>query len=270
MGVTMPDTTLEQYPPLAGKSALVTGAATGIGLSTARLLARHGARVACTDVETRDLTAAAAQINSEGGQALALTLDVASEAEWIAAIDSVRDKWARLDILVNNAGVVAVGSVAETSREEWRRVMAVNLDGVFLGTKHALRAMRGNGGSIVNVASVSGARAYAHSGAYCASKAGVRHFTKVAALEGGEYGVRVNAVVPGGVRTPIWEKSELWQQMLREQGSADAAFEALAADTPLKRFATPEEVAQAILFLVSDAAAFITGAELVVDGGLSS
>jgi len=151
---------------------------------------------------------------------------------------------------------------------DWQRVLAINLDGVFLGTKHAVRALRrAGGGSIVLVSSASGIKASAGASAYAASKAAVRQFARTVALECGAEGIRINTVLPGGVRTPMWRSMGFWQDLLREHGTEEKVWAALGAGTPLKRFAEPEEIAQAILYLASDAAKFVTGAELVIDGG---
>jgi len=173
---------------------------------------------------------------------------------------------------VNNAGVSLVRNVDEMSLVEWRRVLAVNLDGVFLGTKHAVAVMRRlrRGGSIVNVSSASGLVGSPGASAYCASKGGVRLFTKAAALECAADGIRINSIHPGAVRTPIWEKSEWWPGFVGQAGGAESAFAQLASATPLGRLAEPEEVAQAIFFLASDASRFITGSELVIDGGFTA
>lgn len=255
---------------VAGKVALVTGGASGIGKSAALLLAKEGARVAVADLDAAGAERAAREIDAAGGRALALTLDVTAEASWEKAMTAVLEAFGRLDVAVNNAGISAASPVAETTLAEWRRVLTVNLDGVFLGTKHAIVAMRrGSGGSIVNVSSASGVKASAGAGAYCAGKAAVIQLTRVAALECAGRGdnIRVNSVLPAGVRTPLWEQMDFWKQLVAEQGSAEAAWKALAQTTPLKRFAAPEEIAQGILFLASDESSYMTGAELMLDGG---
>ncbi len=155
---------------------------------------------------------------------------------------------------------------------EWQRVMAVNLDGVFLGTKHGVRAMRkGTGGSIINVASASGLKASAGASAYCASKAAVRMFSKAVALECAQNDdrIRVNTVFPSGVISPMWESMEFWQEIKAKAGSEEAAWQVMSQAIPLKRFARPEEIAQAILYLSTDEAGFVTGADFVIDGGFT-
>jgi len=232
------------------------------------LFARKGARAMVADVNEEGCRSVAEEITREGGHALAQKLDVTREADWEAAVARVNEAWGPLNVFVASAGISAAKPVIEMELAEWQRVMAVNLDGVFLGTKHAVAAMRrGGGGSIVLVSSASGINPGAGASAYAASKAAVRQFARAAALEYGAEGIRVNTVLPGGVKTPMWRAMEFWQDLLRQYGSEEKVWEALAANTPLKRFAEPEEVAQAILYLASDAAKFVTGAEIVIDGG---
>jgi NAD(P)-dependent dehydrogenase (short-subunit alcohol dehydrogenase family) len=207
------------------------------------------------DIDGNGVQNTASEIVSSGGTAVAYSFDVTSDEDWPRVIDDLLEKWGRLDILVNNAGVSFAKPLVEMSLAEWRKVFAVNLDGVFLGTKHGTNAMRkGGGGSIINVASASGIKAGAGASAYCASKAAVRMFSKVAALECAQNGdnIRVNTVSPGGVMTPIWESMDFWQEMKTQTGSAAASWQAVSQDVPLKRFATPEEIAAAILYLASD------------------
>jgi len=252
-------------PRFAGQVALVTGAASGIGRATALLMAREGAAVLAADLDAAGTTATVVAITAMGGTTVAHTLDVTSEPAWDAAIELVERTWGRLNILVNCAGIALVSPVTETTLADWRRVMAVNLDGVFLGTRAGVRFMkRSGGGSIVNVASASGVKAAPASSAYCASKAAVIMFTKAVALECSQdaSGIRVNAVAPGGVKTPMWGKTP--------GAAAVVGSEAWSAptDAPLaKRFADAEEVARAILFLASADASYITGSVLTVDAG---
>ena len=188
------------------KVALVTGAGSGIGRAAATLLGSEGAVILVADIDPKTARAVAAAITADGGRGEPLPLDVSDEAAWQQAVERALASHGRLDVVVNNAGVAFARSVADTSLEEWRRVMAVNLDGVFLGTKHGIRAMQaGKGGSIVNVASVYGIKPFAGASAYSASKAAVRQFTRIAAIECQDAGnaVRVNAVSPGGVKTPV-------------------------------------------------------------------
>jgi 3(or 17)beta-hydroxysteroid dehydrogenase len=256
---------------MAGRVVVVSGAASGIGRATCLRMAAAGARVFATDIATErgDL---AAEVVAAGGEAAYRVLDVVDEGAWRKAMDDAVSRWGRLDCVVNNAGIALARPISETTLEEWRRVMSVNLDGVFLGTKHAVTTMRrlGRGGSIVNVSSASGLVGSAGASAYCASKGGVRLFTKAVALECARDGIRVNSVHPGGVRTPIWEKADWWPGLVAKAGSVEAAFKVLEGATPLGRMAEPAEIADAILFLASDASRFVTGSELVIDGGYTA
>lgn len=255
---------------VAQKVALVTGAASGIGRATAILLAREGAAVALTDIAEAG-QAVADEINQIGGKGLFVRLDVTDEAAWKGCVRQVLHAFGKLDIDVNNAGVAAARPVSEMTLSEWRRVMQVNLDGVFLGTKHAIRAMSAGTGNIINVASASGIKASAGASAYCASKAAVRMFSKTAALECAAAGlkIRVNVVSPGGVKTPIWEKMDFWPGLVAQHGSEDGAWKALAGPS-LDGFFSPDEIAQAILFLASDESAYMNAGELVIDRGYTA
>lgn len=259
-------------PRLAEKSALITGAASGIGRATARLFARASARVAVTDLDEGGAEAVAEEIRREGGSAVARVLDVRLEADWERAVAGVVREWGALDVLVANAGVSFARPVAEMTLEEWREVHAVNLDGAFLGTKHAVRAMRegGRGGAIVIVSSASGLKASAGASAYCSSKAAVTMLARTAALECAGEGIRVNTVHPAGVRTPLWEGMAFFQELERAHGGEEGAWAALERDSPLGRLATPEEIAAGILYLASDDASYVTGTGLVIDGGYTA
>jgi NAD(P)-dependent dehydrogenase (short-subunit alcohol dehydrogenase family) len=243
--------------------ALVTGAASGIGRATALRLAAEGAEVYCADVDEPGVRATAAEA---GTTASAIRLDVTQEADWELAVRQFAAK--RLDIVVHSAGVSAGTPLTDTALADWRRVLAVNLDGAFLATKHALRAMRASGGSIVHVSSASGVRAAAGAAAYSVSKAGLCMLVKSAAKEcrDAHPAIRVNAVCPGGIKTPMWSSMPFFQDLVRRLGSEDAAYESLASG-PGGRFAEPSDVVAVILFLASDEARFVTGAELRVDGG---
>lgn len=254
---------------VAEKVALVTGAGSGIGRATAVLFAVEGATVLCTDLDAGAVTATADAIRQRGRKASACPLDVTSEPSWEEAIARA-EALGGPDVVVNCAGIAHARPIVEMTLEEWRRVMSVNLEGVLLGTKHGIRAMRahGRGGSVVNVSSVSGVKAAATASAYCASKAAVCMLSRVAALEckAAADSVRVNAVLPTAVKTPMWRTMPFFQDLIRETGSEEAAFAKMsAAGGPSDRFAEPEEVAAAILFLASDEARFITGTELLVD-----
>lgn len=253
---------------LANRVAWVTGAASGIGKATAMVLAREGARVVCLDREAEACAATAAAIGAAGGQAQAMTLDVTDEAGWEAVRGEVA-KLGRLDVAVHAAGISLVGGIVEMSLAEWRKVMAVNLDGVFLGTRAAMQVMQDGGkpGSIVNVSSASGLRPSPTASAYCASKAAVCMLSRVAAREclaaGGK--VRVNTVCPGAVKTPIWRTVPFFQKLIEEHGSEEAAFRAFAG--PNNGLAEPEEIGEAILYLASDEARMVTATDLVIDDG---
>jgi NAD(P)-dependent dehydrogenase (short-subunit alcohol dehydrogenase family) len=255
---------------LRGKAALVTGAASGIGKATAILFASEGARVVATDLDPSG-EEVAASIARGGGEAIFLRHDVSDEASWAGALRRVLEAFGRLDVLVNNAGISFAKPLEQTTLAEWRRIMSVNLDGVFLGTREAVRAMRKTGGgSIVNVSSASGLVGSALASAYCASKGAVRLFTKAVALEVAGERIRVNSIHPGGVRTAIWAKADFWPGHVEQSGGEEAAFNILGAATPGGRLAEPEEIAEAILYLASDASRFMTGSELVIDGGYTA
>lgn len=254
---------------LAGKVALVTGGASGIGRAAAELFVREGARVAVADISEDGVHRVAETLPNV--EVLPLTLDVTSEPAWKAAVAAVLDRWGRLDVLVNNAGISFGKPLTDTALDEWRRVMAVNLDGVFLGIKHGGAAMRRTGGgSIVNVSSASGIKPAPGAAAYCASKAGVRMLTRTAALELAPDGIRVNSVSPSGVVTPMWESMPFFAEMTAQLGSAEAVWAMLSKDVPLKRFAEAEEIALGILYLASDESRFVTATDLPLDGGYTA
>jgi 3(or 17)beta-hydroxysteroid dehydrogenase len=257
---------------LIGRTALVAGAAWGIGRATALLLAAQGAYVLATDINQSAVEELAASVEPPL-EMQGLRLDVTSEADWQLATNRVIDARKRFDILVVSAGITHAAPIDEISLEAWRRVMAINLDGAYLGTRFAVRAMRaaGLGGSIVLVSSASGIKAAPGASAYAASKAGLRLFARSVALECASDGIRVNTVHPAGARTRMWTATDFWAaSVARHPGDEEATWAELAATTPMKRFAEPEEVARAILFLVSDAASYVTGTELLVDGGYTA
>lgn len=248
---------------LDGKVALVTGAASGIGAATVQKMLVEGAVVMATDIDEARGVAQVSKLSSEGHMVRFAALDVTQEAAWSRVLAACRDAYGPIDVLVNNAGVIpALVPLTETSLEEWRRVMAINLDGVFLGVKHAMREMSGRGGSIVNLSSVAGLVGMPLNGAYSPAKAGVLLLTKCAALEGAreQFPIRVNAVHPGYIRT------EMTQAITATLGAE--RFERRVSQTvPLKRMGDPEDVAEAIVYLASDASRFMTGSSLVIDGG---
>ncbi|SJM70730.1 glucose 1-dehydrogenase [Gulosibacter sp. 10] len=250
-----------------GKVAIITGAAKGIGEAAARLLADEGAKVVVTDVDAAAGRAVADAIDASGENALFLEHDVADEGAWASVVEKTVEKFGGLDILVNNAGVASTASVEVETLEKWRWLQSINLDAVFIGTQAAIGAMKDSGGgSIVNVSSIEGLVGDPNLAAYNASKGGVRIFTKSSALHCAKsgYGIRVNSVHPGYIWTPMVEA------VAGEGGDVDAGREALVALHPIGRLGRPEEIANGILFLASDEASFVTGSELVIDGGYTA
>lgn len=245
---------------LAGKVAIVTGAASGIGRATAVLFAREGAAVVVADIDGDGAARTAKEIEGFGGRAAAVTADVSTEHGCATVVSTATAAFDGLDILFNNAGIIRRADALTTTVDEWDRVMAVNVRSVFLMCRHAIPAMR-NGGSIVNTGSGWGLKGGGNAISYCASKAAVVNMTRALAIDHAKAGIRVNSVNPGDTDTP----------MLREEARQLAegweAFSADAADRPLGRAGSPEEIAQAVLFLAGDASSFVTGTALVVDGG---
>jgi meso-butanediol dehydrogenase/(S,S)-butanediol dehydrogenase/diacetyl reductase len=247
---------------LEGKIALITGAGSGIGAATARRFAREGARVALCDIAEGAGQAVTDAIVAAGGEALFVRADVSNPAAIAAAIEAVVTRFGRLDILHNNAFFNRMGLAGRMSPEDWRRSMAVTLDGVFYGMRAALPLMvQQGGGAIINTASVSGMAGDYGMSAYNAAKAGVLNLTRTAAIEYARHGIRVNAVCPGPIATPPLE---------RLLARTPAVREALLAALPQRRLGTPDEVASVVLFLASDEASLVNGAAIVADGGLSA
>jgi 2-keto-3-deoxy-L-fuconate dehydrogenase len=250
--------------------ALITGAASGIGLATARRLASEGVGLALVDRDALGLAGVATSLS--GVDVLQRVHDVADEAAWRATAAAVQERFGRLDYAVANAGISDAGPIAAFPFERWRKVMAANLDGVFLTLKCAMPLIKagGRGGAIVVVSSVSGVKAEPGVAAYGASKAAAVQLAKVAAKEGAPDRIRVNAILPGGVETPIWREMPFFQDLVAQHGSEAAAFQAMAAmATPLGRYASADEVAAQIAHLLSDASGTLTGAAVVMDGGYS-
>jgi NAD(P)-dependent dehydrogenase (short-subunit alcohol dehydrogenase family) len=255
---------------VAGKVALVTGGASGIGRGCAEILAREGAAVILTDLQDDKGQALAAEIAAAGGKARYLHQDTTSEEGWVGVIADIAAKEGRLDILVNNAGIaVPAASITEMSLADWKKQQAVNVEGVFLGIKHSLGLMRkaGNGGSIINMSSVAGLKGSPTLAGYCATKGAVRLFTKAIAMECANFkdGVRVNSVHPGIIETPIWEA-------IVPPGGANTppdldAMSSMAV--PLGVKGVPADIANGVLWLASDESRYVTGMEMVIDGGLS-
>ncbi len=231
-------------------------------------MADEGAQVGLADLNEPEASLLAKGICAGGGHAIALGLDVSSEADWEAAIARIVALWGRLDVCVNCAGMSLAKPIAELPLVDWHRVMTTNLTGVFLGTKHALRIMRNRGGGcIINIGSAAGIKPLPGNAAYGTSKAAIRFFSRVAALEGAPQGIRVVSVSPGAVATPMWESTELWPKEAAQTGGREAALKELSAQPG---FAQPEEIAAAVLFLASDEARQITGTDLPVDAGFSA
>jgi NAD(P)-dependent dehydrogenase (short-subunit alcohol dehydrogenase family) len=249
-----------------GKVALVTGAAMGLGAEAARVLAREGAAVLLTDVADEAGDAVVRAIRADGGRAEYLHHDVTSEAGWEAAVAHVREAFGALHVLVNNAGVAGAASpIIGHDLAEWRRILSVNLDGVFLGMRACGPAIaESGGGSVINLSSILGKVGLPEASAYCASKGGVLMLTKAAALEWAPLNIRVNSLHPGFIDTPMVQNSV----MLSADGNEKTAL--LMAAHALGRFGVPREIADAVLFLASDESSFMTGAELVVDGGYTA
>jgi NAD(P)-dependent dehydrogenase (short-subunit alcohol dehydrogenase family) len=261
-----------------GKVALVTGGASGIGAACAELLAREGASVAVTDVDELRGPEVVAGIRKAGGEATFWHHDVTSEPRWIEIVAEVEKRYGRLDILVSNAGIgIAVPSITEMSLSDWRRQTAINLDGVFLSVKHCLPLMRktstqkNNSGSIIMMSSLAGLRGAANLSGYCATKGGVRLFAKAIAMECASFddGIRVNSVHPGIIDTPIWGKIPTEAQGRGQNAPIDPEERAKFA-TPLARAGHASEIASGVLFLASDASRYVTGTELVIDGGMNA
>jgi NAD(P)-dependent dehydrogenase (short-subunit alcohol dehydrogenase family) len=245
---------------LDGKVALITGAAGGIGGATAALFEAEGARLVLTDLDVAGLAAFAAR------GALTLAQDVTNEARWREVVDAALAQFGRLDALINNAGVALLGNIENATLDDWRRTQAINSESVFLGCREAVRAMKGRGGSSVNISSVAGLIGDAQSVAYCASKGAVRLTTKSVALHCARkgYAIRCNSVHPSFTRTAMVEG------FISTARNPDRVRDGLAAAAPLGRMGEPQEIAAAILYLASDESAFTTGAEIVVDGGLTA
>lgn len=250
---------MDTQQDFAGRTALVTGAASGIGAACARALAARGAaRLFLVDVDAAGLEA----LDLPGAEVHRIAGSVADEALW----QDLEPPMAGLDHAVVNAGIGSSGTIAATALAEWRRVMAVNLDGAFLTLAASLRAMGETGGSAVVVSSTAGLKPVPGIGPYGVSKAAVAHMARIAAVENAKKGIRVNAIAPGGVDTAIWESGEDFQRSVAAIGR-EATLKAMARTTPSGRFATSGEMAGTILYLLSDAAANITGHVMVSDGG---
>jgi NAD(P)-dependent dehydrogenase (short-subunit alcohol dehydrogenase family) len=254
-----------------GKVALVTGGASGIGRGCAEKLAAEGAVAIVTDLQDEKGAETVAAIVKAGGKAEFFHHDVTDEAAWVEVIGQVQARHGRLDILVNNAGIGIGGPIVDMTLADWRRQTAVNLDGVFLGVKHSIPLMRasGEGGSIINISSVAGLKGSAMLAGYCATKGGVRLFTKAVAMEcaNAKDGIRVNSVHPGLIETPIWLTVG---QAVNPLANAPPDLDAMSAmAVPLGVKGWPEDIANGVLWLAGDESRYVTGQELVIDGGLT-
>jgi 3(or 17)beta-hydroxysteroid dehydrogenase len=253
---------------VAGKVAIVTGAASGIGKAACFLLSKEGASVAATDIDDANGRLVAEELVSRGRRAIFIKHDVSREDDWTRVVENVM-QWSsgKLDVLVNNAGVILAKNVEELELEDWRWLMSINLDGVFLGTKKAIETMKSRGGgSIINISSVQGIVGAANFAAYNASKGGVRLLTKSVALHCGNagYNIRVNSIHPSYTDTPMMRES------MRREGSFEAAKKRADELHPIGRIGNVDDVAWAILYLASDESKFMTGSELVIDGGFTA
>ena len=250
---------------VAGKVALVTGGASGLGAESARRLAREGAKVVVTDLAAEAGQGVADEILAAGGDAAFLAHDVTEEARWAEVVAAVTDRFGRLDVLVNSAGVGGGEPILEATLEGWRRITSINLDGTFLGIRHAAPVMAAAGrGSIVNLSSILGKVGFPGAAAYCASKGGVAMLTKAVALELAAAGVRVNSVHPGFIETPMVVSA------FRESDNENQLRDLVVSRHAMGRLGVPREIADAVVFLASDESSFMTGAELVVDGGYTA
>ncbi|TAM64239.1 MAG: glucose 1-dehydrogenase [Chloroflexota bacterium] len=247
---------------LSGRRAVVTGAASGIGAATARLLAGAGAAIVAVDLDGGGAEAVAATIRAAGGAAEAMTGDVTLAADCRGAVDRSVASFGGLEILVNCAGIIRRADIVETSEAEWDRVMAVNVKSVFLMSQAAVPHLAGApGAAIVNIGSGWGLKGGPRAASYCASKGAVVNLTRAMAIDHGPQGIRVNCVCPGDTDTPMLRAEA------RQLGEDEATFLASSAERPLARLGTPDDIAQAVVYLVSEAAQWVTGTTLVVDGG---
>lgn len=247
-----------------GKVAIVTGAASGLGAASAKRLAQEGARVMLTDRSVAAGEAAAEAILAIGGKAAFMAHDVTSEEDWAAVVAGTLKGFGRIDVLVNNAGVGGGAPLLEMSLADWRALLAINLDGVFLGMRAVGAAMAQAGGSIINLSSILGKVGQAGAGAYCASKGGVLMLTKAAALEWAPLKIRVNSIHPGYIDTPMVS------QALHAAENGNEMRDLIISRHALGRLGLPREIADGVVFLASDESSFMTGAELVIDGGYTA
>ena len=255
---------------VAGKVAVVTGGASGIGEACAETLAREGAAVLITDIDDTLGKGVVDRITKAGGKAHYMRHDVRDEAAWPGVIAEAEKRYGRLDFMVANAGIGIMSPIATMTLADWQRQQAINLDGVFLSIKHSIPAMkRAGGGSIVLMSSVAGLRGAPGLAAYSATKGGVRLLAKSVALEHAADNIRCNSMHPGIIATPIWEKIPTGAEGNRRNAPIDPR-ERAAASVPLPRVGEAQDIANGVLFLCSDASNYITGQELVIDGGMTA
>lgn len=246
---------------LTGKVAIISGAAKGQGETEARMFASEGASVVIGDILEEDGKQIEAEINESGGKALFVKLDVTSEQDWIDAVKSAVHHFGKLDVLVNNAGIYSRTNIEHTPVDEWDRIIDINVKGVFLGTKHSIPAMRDSGGgSIINISSTAGIVGSGRGSAYGTSKGGVRLFTKYTAIQGAVDGIRANSIHPGPIDTDM-----IAENLSTPEGRANSE-----SRIPIGRVGTVEDVAYGVIFLASDESSYMTGSELVIDGGMTA
>jgi len=247
---------------LDGKVALISGGAKGQGAVETRLFVREGAKVVFGDILDDEGKKVEAEIRGAGGDVTYVHLNVTREADWRAAVATAVERYGRLDVLVNNAGILLRAKIEETSEQDWDRIMAVNVKGVFLGTKCALPAMRrAGGGSIINISSTAGlVGSPGQTAAYTATKGAVRLFTKATAIQHAKEKIRANSVHPGPIAT----------DMIKDMLENEAAWRERLRRLPMGRVGTPEDVAYGVLYLASDESSYVTGSELVIDGGTTA
>ena len=246
---------------LNNKTILITGAANGQGEYESKLFAQEGASIILCDIDFERCEHTASIIKSLGGRAVACLLDVSKEHNWVSAIEMALETFGSLNVLVNNAGIYSRTPIVESSLKEFQKILDVNLNGVFLGTKHAIPAMiESGGGSIINISSTAGIVGNTGSGSYGASKGGVRSFTKYTAIQHAKHNIRANSVHPGPIDT----------EMISENISSSEGRALSESKIPLGRIGDIKDVAMGVLYLASDESSFVTGAELIIDGGLTA